>query len=190
VKPLDLEAIQRARMLCITAHSAVGQTRKYITIPYYHHPLQVANFVRSFGGRGRDNAGNDVTSEMITAAYLHDVVEDTELELSHLEMFFSPIVVELVSQVTDVSNPSDGNREARKQLDRDHLAKAWHAAQVLKCADILHNALDIKEHDEDFWKIYQKECKKSLDVMDKVQHSHPLKRRAYEILLEESSDER
>lgn len=64
------------------------------------------------------------TQEMIAAAYLHDVVEDTPVSIHEIREEIGPEVSELVDWLTDVSKPEDGNRRVRKELDRQHLAKA------------------------------------------------------------------
>ena len=56
---------------------------------------------------------------MRAAAWLHDVVEDTPATFEELEREFGPEVTRLVRELTEVSrSPSDGNRAARKAIDR------------------------------------------------------------------------
>ena len=43
----------------------------------------------------------------------------------------------LVDCLTDVSKPSDGNRAVRKEIDRQHLAKASPKAKTIKLADLI-----------------------------------------------------
>ena len=62
--------------------------------------------------------------EIRIAAWLHDVVEDTPTLLEDVESAFGKSVAYLVDCLTDVSKPSDGNRAVRKEIDRQHLAKA------------------------------------------------------------------
>lgn len=61
----ELAAYEFARV----AHAAVGQLRKYTNEPYIVHPLEVARIVKS--------VPHD--SNMVMAAYLHDVLEDTKI---------------------------------------------------------------------------------------------------------------
>ena len=71
---------QTALVFATAAHAAVGQMRKYTNDPYIVHPIRVATTVAKFGG----------TDEMIAAAYLHDVVEDTGVSIVDiLDMFGS-----------------------------------------------------------------------------------------------------
>src|SRR5688572_2066454 len=98
----DLES--RARGFAERAHAAIGQRRKYTGEPYIVHPIAVAELVRSVPH----------TPEMIAAALLHDVVEDTPVTLAQIEAEFGPVVADLVDWLTDVSRPADGKRQVRK----------------------------------------------------------------------------
>lgn len=108
----DLE--DRAREFATEAHSAIDHRRKYTNQPYIEHPLAVAELVRSVPH----------TEEMIAAALLHDVVEDTPVMIDEIREEFGSQVAELVDWLTDVSRQSDGNRRVRKHMDLMHLAKA------------------------------------------------------------------
>ena len=102
---------------------------------------------------------------MLAAAYLHDVVEDTGVTLSTIENLFGEDVATLVSGLTDVSKPSDGNREERKRIDREHTAQQSARCKTIKLADLIHNSQSILEHDRDFAKVYIKEKELLLDVL-------------------------
>ena len=103
--------------------------------------------------------------------YLHDVVEDTQVNLDIVTGMFGSVVGKLVDDLTDVSVPSDGNRVARKAIDREHLANASTDAQFIKCADIIDNSSDIADNDPAFWKVYKQEMQLLLDVMTKVKNT-------------------
>ena len=147
-----------ARVYATAAHSAVGQMRKYTDEPYIVHPIRVGDIVDKFGG----------TDEMISAAYLHDVVEDTGVSIEDILDMFGSVVAVIVDGLTDVSKPEDGNRAVRKAMDRQHSADATWAAQFVKCADIIDNAADIGDNDPSFNVVYRKEMAALLKVLDKV----------------------
>ena len=105
------------------------------------------------------------TPEMIAAAYLHDVVEDTPVTIEAVFAAFGPVVGELVDWLTDVSRPEDGNRRVRKELDRQHLARATPEAKTIKLADLIDNTLTIKARDPQFWKVYRREKLALLEVL-------------------------
>ena len=142
-------------MLAGKAHE--GQFRKYSGMPYIVHPIEVATIVQSV----------DHTDEMIAAALLHDVVEDTDYSFEDIANEVSPKVAELVKGLTDVSNPQDGNRKIRKAIDKDHLAEQNAEVQTIKLADVISNSQDIKANDPKFAKVYIEEMKALLEVLTK-----------------------
>ena len=149
---------QTALVFATAAHAAVGQMRKYTDDPYIVHPIRVATTVAKFGG----------TDEMIAAAYLHDVVEDTGVSIDDIQDMFGPAVARIVDGLTDVSVPEDGNPAVRKAMDRQHSADATYEAQFVKCADIIDNAHDIGDNDPSFNLVYRKEMLLLIQVLDKV----------------------
>tara|TARA_R110000851_G_scaffold333138_1_gene511288 strand:+ start:28 stop:540 length:513 start_codon:yes stop_codon:yes gene_type:complete len=146
-----------ARAYATGAHAAIGQLRKYSADPYIVHPIRVAGTVEAFGGN----------LDMISAAYLHDVVEDTQVTRLDIYHMFGPIVGRIVEDLTDVSTPGK-NRAERKAKDRAHSASASYEAQFVKCADIIDNASDIGDHDPSFNVVYRLEMFRLLEVLDKV----------------------
>lgn len=147
----DLKA--RAQAFAERAHA--GQLRKYTGEPYIVHPVAVVELVRSVPH----------TEEMLAAAWLHDVVEDTGTSLELIVREFGDRVAHLVFQLTDISRPEDGNRKTRKALDRVHLAMASAAAKTIKLADLIDNSKSIVEHDPDFAKVYMQEKAELLGVL-------------------------
>lgn len=129
--------------------------RKYTGEPYIVHPDEVAGIVAS------------VTDDqaMIAAAYLHDVVEDTAVSLDRVRELFGDDVAGLVEMLTDVSKPEDGNRKARKAIDRNHTASASPRAKTIKLADLISNTASIVTHDAEFAKVYLAEKRLLLDVL-------------------------
>jgi (p)ppGpp synthase/HD superfamily hydrolase len=103
--------------------------------------------------------------EMQAAALLHDVVEDTPVSIKEIKDEFGPRVAALVSDLTDVSKPEDGNRATRKELDRQHTAKASPDAKTVKLADLISNGKSIIKDDPNFAKVFMKEKAALLDVM-------------------------
>ena len=145
------------------------QKRKYTDEPYIIHPIAVAEIVKSV----------EHTDEMIAAALLHDVVEDTPFTIDDIFDRFGDNVGELVSWLTDVSRPEDGNRKIRKRIDREHIAEAPADAQTIKIADLIHNTGSIERYDPSFWKVYKQEKIDLLGVLTKGDAT--LRKRAYEL---------
>jgi (p)ppGpp synthase/HD superfamily hydrolase len=136
-------AAQFARM----AHD--GQTRKYTLRPYIMHPARVA---------GRVILLDDVTEDVVCAAWLHDVVEDCNVGKEDLAERFGDDVAELVSELT---NPPKGdsslNRAARKARDRDRLRTASRWARTIKLIDRIDNLGEIGAAPLKFRALYAEE---------------------------------
>lgn len=139
------------------------QKRKYTGEPYFNHCEEVANILQ----KESSNNFYKTDERTIAAAYLHDVVEDTDATIEEIREIFGETVAQLVSEVTDVSKPSDGNRKIRKEIDRKHLEKASPAAQSIKLADLISNSRSIAEHDKDFARIYLDEKERLLEILIK-----------------------
>lgn len=150
----------RAKFFAEVAHA--GQTRKYSDDPYITHPIRVSEIVAHNGG----------TDDMVAAALLHDVVEDTPVTHDEILDKFGANVGYLVFRLTDV-DLSHGNRKTRKALDRDRIANSCARVQLIKLADFIDNTTSIVQHDPSFAKLYLQEKSQMLDVMDKVK-DHPL----------------
>lgn len=155
--------IERADMFASVAHAAIGQKRKYSGVDYIVHPRRVSAIVADNGG----------TDDMIAAALLHDVLEDTQVTDELVAETFGWKIHKLVVELTDVSKPEDGNRAKRKLLDAKRLSEASYEAQIIKLADLIDNSDDIEANDPKFAKVFLKEKAHLIEVMDKV-HLHPL----------------
>ena len=156
-RTMSTTLILKAHAFAAGAHAAVGQCRKYTGRPYIEHPRAVAKIVASV----TDDA------EMIAAALLHDVREDTQVTDAVVRAAFGERVADLVYWLTDQSKPADGNRATRKAIDRAHSAAAPPEAQTIKLADLIDNTLTIEQYDPDFAKVYLKEKEALLAVMGK-----------------------
>ena len=155
------DMIVKAEIFATQAHALVEQKRKYTGEDYIVHPIRVAKIVEQFGG----------SDDQIAAAFLHDVVEDTDVDILDVRMEFGNDIGEIVDGLTDVSQPSDGNRKLRKAMDRAHSADASAEAQFVKCADIIDNSWDIAENDLSFAKVYKSEVFLLLHAMTKIKHT-------------------
>lgn len=149
----DADKICQVLKFADRAHE--GQVRKYTGEPYIYHPIAVANLVAS------------VTSDidMICAALLHDTVEDCDVTLSQIRDAFGADVERHVYWLTDASRPTDGNRAARKALDRKHTGRAPPDSKTIKLADLIDNSKSIVARDKGFAKVYMAEKRELLKVL-------------------------
>ena len=161
-----MAVVKKALEFATEAHK--GQVRKYTGEPYIAHPIEVMGLLKQVVD----------DPEMHAAALLHDVVEDTPI--MNVRIGFTPRVAALVSDLTDVSKPEDGNRAARKELDRQHSAQASPEAQTIKLADLISNSKSIMEHDPKFAKVYMREKTALLEVL--VQGHPTLHKQASDIV--------
>lgn len=145
--------IETTRTLAYHWHR--GQLRKYTGLPYTTHLETVFHLVKSV-------SHDDF---MLCAALLHDVLEDTECTRNYIVAACGEDVACLVSELTDISKKEDGNRAARKKIDREHAAVASPRAQTIKIADIISNIRDVEKHDPEFAKVYLPEKRLVLDVL-------------------------
>lgn len=146
----------KAVLFATKAHE--GQERKYTGEPYIRHPVAVAEIIKTVPH----------TEEMLAAAILHDVVEDTSVELVEITDVFGQEVSDIVYYLTDISRPEHGNRKTRKTIDAKHYARGPAEAQTIKVADLIDNTKDIRKHDSAFWEVYKHEKLYSLELLTKA----------------------
>lgn len=146
--------VARAAAFAKAAHGGIDHRRKGTGEAYTNHLARVAALVARAGG----------DAEMIAAAWLHDVVEDTPTSLDEIRLHFGTGVAALVEALTDAPR-SAGNRAQRKALDRARLDGSGARAQTIKLADIIDNVPDICVHDPGFAPRYLRECRDLLAVL-------------------------
>ncbi len=148
--------VDRARVYATAAHAAVGQLRKWTNEPYIVHPEEVARIVASVPG---------ASEEMIAAAWLHDTVEDTKVEVTDIWREFGAVVASYVNWLTNPSKKEDGNRATRKAIDREYIRNAPAEVKTIKLADLISNCSSVMEHNEAFAKVYLEEKRLMLEVL-------------------------
>jgi guanosine-3',5'-bis(diphosphate) 3'-pyrophosphohydrolase len=117
-------AIERARAFAIKAHA----DQQYGSHPYSYHLDAVATLLTSFGEQAQ------------IAAYLHDVVEDTDVPIAEIAATFGHQVADCVAVVTD--EPGE-NRRARKSTTNAKLSATSNSlALMVKAADRLANLME------------------------------------------------
>jgi (p)ppGpp synthase/HD superfamily hydrolase len=94
--------------------------------PYVVHLDAVANVARKL----------DAPEEVIEAAYLHDVVEDTGIPITVIEDLFGSTIAKLVAAVT---NERGANRAERHRLTYPKIRGAGPSAVLLKLCDRIAN---------------------------------------------------
>jgi len=109
----------------------------------------------------------DATEDILCAAALHDVVEDTPFSEMDIQERFGRDVSVMVGWMT---NPSKGYsslpRARRKKMDREHLVRAPWIVKLIKLCDRIDNLqemYDDHQTPEDFIRLY---CGESLMLLE------------------------
>jgi len=126
----DKAQIRKAFEIALEAHK---DQRRKSGEAYIFHPIAVAQIVAS-------EIGLDATS--ITAALLHDVVEDTEYSLADIEQLFGETVAKIVDGLTKISSlKKEGDISLQAENFRKMLLTLNDDIRVIiiKIADRLHN---------------------------------------------------
>ena len=131
--------IEKAIIFAASAH--YGTKRKGKTRAYILHPIEAMTIVGSL----------TEDEEVLAAAVLHDVVEDTDIGVEAIEQEFGERVKLLVAaesedKMRDV--PADTSWEERKQATIDHLEGLNRDAKLICLGDKLANIREMcKDYD-------------------------------------------
>ena len=115
-----------------------GKSRR----PYIGHCLEVASTLASVG------KVDDVN--VIIAALLHDVVEDTDITSDQIKEKYGEAVASLVAEVTDDKTLK---KKQRKELQVEHAANLSPGAKLIKIADKISNVREIASDPPKKWGI-------------------------------------
>jgi GTP diphosphokinase / guanosine-3',5'-bis(diphosphate) 3'-diphosphatase len=130
-KPGDVELIDKAFRIANEAH---WNMRRKSGEPYIIHPISVAKIVNQEIGLG---------AKSITAALLHDVVEDTDYTLEDVERDFGSKIASMIDGLTKISGTY--NKESSSSLQAENFRKMLMTLSddmrviLIKIADRLHN---------------------------------------------------
>ena len=148
-KPLDTELLDRAIVFAVKAHA--GTERRGKGFPYIVHPMEAVEIVATI----------TPDQELLAAAALHDVVEDTDFTADDIRREFGDRIANLVVAESDVfveGVSEEDSWHARKQAAIDRLAKAPHDAKIVAMGDKLSNmraiARDYAVKEDALWQIF------------------------------------
>ncbi len=140
----DIQAVLAAAQFAAEKHAA--QKRKGAAgEPYVNHLIEVANLVA--------RALAEPDPNLIAAALLHDVVEDTGVTAEELRERFGQDVTGLVLEVTDDKSLP---KEERKRLQVVNAPKKSVRAQVIKLADKVSNLRSLLSSPPPSWSTQRK----------------------------------
>ncbi|MBN8577033.1 MAG: bifunctional (p)ppGpp synthetase/guanosine-3',5'-bis(diphosphate) 3'-pyrophosphohydrolase [Cytophagales bacterium] len=125
----DARLIKRAFTIAMEAHKDM---RRKSGEPYIFHPLSVAEICVEEIGLGTTS---------IIAALLHDVVEDTDIQLKDLERIFGNKIARIIDGLTKIRGVFEYGTSAQAENFRKMLFTLSEDVRVIliKLADRLHN---------------------------------------------------
>nr|WP_152969356.1 HD domain-containing protein [Paracidovorax avenae] len=100
--------------------------------PYINHPIALANVLANEGGV------TDVV--VLSAAVLHDTIEDTNTTAEELSAIFG---AKITATVLDVTDDKSLDKHVRKQRQIEHAPHISKEAKLVKLADKICNLRDI-----------------------------------------------
>ena len=129
LKEGDAKLIKRAFTIAMEAHKNM---RRKSGEPYIFHPLSVAEICVEEIGLGTTS---------IVAALLHDVVEDTDIQLEDIERTFGKKIAKIVDGLTKIRGVFEYGTSAQAENFRKMLFTLSEDVRVIliKLADRLHN---------------------------------------------------
>lgn len=151
------ELVIAAEAFAVRAHRS--QARRFTGEPYVEHPIRVSRTVAAAGG----------TPEMVAAALLHDVLEDTDATYDQLTDQFGPVVAGYVKALTNEYTSStypELERRHRKKLERYRLSRSTYEVQTIKMADIADNTAGLATHDPKWAPLRLLELRELADALD------------------------
>lgn len=129
LEPGDAKLIKKAFTMALDAHKDM---RRKSGEPYIFHPLTVAEICVEEIGLGTTS---------IIAALLHDVVEDTDIELGDIQRIFGKKIARITDGLTKISGVFEYGTSAQAENFRKMLFTLSEDVRVIliKLADRLHN---------------------------------------------------
>ena len=176
----DLALLLKA--LAFAAHKHRDQRRKDAEAsPYINHPIALADVLV--------NEGGVTDAEVLSAALLHDTVEDTATTHEELLEAFGSRIARIVAEVTDDKRLP---KEERKRLQVEHAPTLSREARLVKLADKLCNLRDVAERPPAKWDLARR--REYFDwakrVVDAMRGTHARLEAAFDAAYAKKPDER
>jgi len=154
---MNTKLLDLAIVFAVRAHS--GAERRGKGFPYIVHPMEAVSIVSTMTS----------DQELLAAAALHDVLEDTRVTEEELSVVFGERIADLVVAESDIVVENCNyweNWHLRKQAAIDKLAKASREVKMVALGDKLSNmraiARDYALQGDNVWQLFH--------VRDKAEH--------------------
>lgn len=154
---------QLSKAIVFAAQCHAGQYRKDGKTPYINHPLEVMNLVVS-------NI-EEPEMDVLIAAMLHDVVEDTNVTIPEIRHMFGPRVAKFVAELTDDKLLTKEERKRTQLAGVDSLSPE---GKLLRLCDKICNVYDILYAPPGDWDMIRRMdyLHWSKAVVDKIRGTH------------------
>ncbi len=175
------DIVQRALVFAAKKYT---EPRKGTTIPYITHPAHVAIILARHG----------FDENVLAAALLHDVLEDTETTPEELGQEFGEQILHLVQELSEpqFDQPKRETWGLRKKAKLGMLQTASHSTLAIVAADRVHNTAnilhDIEKEGPGVWTRFNSSPERILEFGRKVleilreRFPHPLTEEYAELL--------
>lgn len=148
MEPTNLVSGAFIRAVAFAAEKHRNQRRKDADAsPYINHPIALANVLA--------NEGGVVDATVLSAAVLHDTIEDTKTTAEELRQLFGDKVTAIVLEVTDDKSL---DKEVRKEEQVRHAPHISTEAKLVKLADKICNLRDILASPPADWSAERKQA--------------------------------
>ena len=176
---LDLVKILDAAVFAAEKHQGDVRKNKQRS-PYITHPLLVAEAILRIG--------EIQNVSILTAAILHDTIEDTETTTDDIRERFGEEVLSIILEVTDDKSLS---KMVRKRLQVAHATELSYEARVVKLADKLINCRDILNDPPEYWTLKRRQdyIQWGADVLYRIRGTNPQLEAAFDRVIARAEKE-
>ena len=153
---LDTSLLDNAIRFAVQAHA--GTERRGKGFPYIVHPLEAMAIVATMTS----------DQELLAAAALHDILEDTDLTVEDLRKTFGDRIARIVEEESDTEFPGTHAADSwhdRKRIAMQHLRTASPEAKIVALGDKRSNmraiARDYALQGDSLWNLFHVKDKES-----------------------------
>ena len=122
--------VNSAKLLAYLAHEDCYRNNS--KTPYIYHPAQVVNRINRWG------IDKKILMNMVIAAWLHDTLEDTDLDINIIDKLYGSDVTYLVKELTYIKNDKITKADYIENIAKHRDIRVV----IIKCADRLCNVED------------------------------------------------
>lgn len=163
--------------LCLAADRHKYQRRSgFDQLPYLNHLIKVTDAIIRIGG--------EEDPDIILAALLHDIIEDTEMTEEELSRRFNGRTARIVRELSDDMNLP---RPVRKRLQVEKAPDLSPEARKIRIADKASNIRDILDFPVD-WPLEKKQyyVTNAVEVVDRIRGANPPLEKWFDEVVEEA----